>query len=90
MSLEQLRVVNPDDIHVSANRVLVYLTPTIPHCSMSTLIGKSTSPHPPPVLIREQACPFASDSSVRYLPASEWTSGSKKAHTNRSMRSTSS
>ncbi|GFZ47233.1 MIP18 family protein C144.16 [Saitozyma sp. JCM 24511] len=41
VSLEQLRVVNPEDIHVSGNRVLVYLTPTIPHCSMSTLIGLS-------------------------------------------------
>ncbi|KAI9636895.1 uncharacterized protein MKK02DRAFT_26681 [Dioszegia hungarica] len=41
VSLEQLRVVNPDDIFVSGNRVLVYLTPTIPHCSMSTLIGLS-------------------------------------------------
>lgn len=40
VSLEQLRVVNPEDIHVAGNRVLVYLTPTIPHCSMSTLIGK--------------------------------------------------
>jgi metal-sulfur cluster biosynthetic enzyme len=40
VSLEQLRVVNPDDIKVSGNRVLVYLTPTIPHCSMSTLIGE--------------------------------------------------
>jgi len=40
VTLEQLRVVNPEDIHVSGNRVLVYLTPTIPHCSMSTLIGK--------------------------------------------------
>lgn len=41
VSLEQLRVVNPGDIKVSGNRVLVYLTPTIPHCSMSTLIGES-------------------------------------------------
>ncbi|WWC98170.1 hypothetical protein V866_005061 [Kwoniella sp. B9012] len=41
VSLEALRVVNPDDIHVAGNRVLVYLTPTIPHCSMSTLIGLS-------------------------------------------------
>ncbi|CAD6572986.1 MAG: hypothetical protein TREMPRED_000704 [Tremellales sp. Tagirdzhanova-0007] len=41
VSLEQLRVVNPEDIHVSSNRVLVFLTPTIPHCSMSTLIGLS-------------------------------------------------
>lgn len=39
VSLEQLRVVTPEDIHVAGNRVLVYLTPTIPHCSMSTLIG---------------------------------------------------
>lgn len=41
VSLEQLRVVTPEDIHVAGNRVLVYLTPTIPHCSMSTLIGMS-------------------------------------------------
>ncbi|OCF32413.1 hypothetical protein I317_05612 [Kwoniella heveanensis CBS 569] len=41
VSLEALRVVNPNDIHVAGNRVLVYLTPTIPHCSMSTLIGLS-------------------------------------------------
>ena len=43
VSLEQLRVVTPEDIHVAGNRVLVYLTPTIPHCSMSTLIGMSFS-----------------------------------------------
>jgi metal-sulfur cluster biosynthetic enzyme len=43
VSLEQLRVVTPEDIHVAGNRVLVYLTPTIPHCSMSTLIGMSCS-----------------------------------------------
>ncbi|KAK8844137.1 hypothetical protein IAR55_006931 [Kwoniella newhampshirensis] len=41
VSLEQLRVVNLEDINVAGNRVLVYLTPTIPHCSMSTLIGLS-------------------------------------------------
>lgn len=40
VSLEQLRVVSPEDVHVHGNRVLVYLTPTIPHCSMSTLIGE--------------------------------------------------
>lgn len=40
VSLEQLRVVSPEDVHVRGNRVLVYLTPTIPHCSMSTLIGE--------------------------------------------------
>lgn len=41
VTLEQLRVVQPGDVQVSGNRVLVYLTPTIPHCSMSTLIGLS-------------------------------------------------
>ncbi|ODN97338.1 hypothetical protein L198_03901 [Cryptococcus wingfieldii CBS 7118] len=41
VSLEQLRVVNQEDIQVAGNRVLVFLTPTIPHCSMSTLIGLS-------------------------------------------------
>jgi metal-sulfur cluster biosynthetic enzyme len=43
VTLEQLRVVQPEDISVAGNRVLVYLTPTIPHCSMSTLIGESMS-----------------------------------------------
>jgi hypothetical protein len=46
VSLEQLRVVSREDIHVVGNRVLVYLTPTIPHCSMSTLIGESSPPAP--------------------------------------------
>jgi len=41
VTLEQLRVVTPGDISVAGSRVLVYLTPTIPHCSMSTLIGLS-------------------------------------------------
>ena len=40
-SLQQLNVVNQDDIHVSGNRILVEFTPTIPHCSMATLIGLS-------------------------------------------------
>lgn len=40
VTLEQLRVVSLEDIHIAGNRVLVYVTPTIPHCSMSTLIGE--------------------------------------------------
>ena len=41
LTLEQLRVVNPSLIHVNngAKTVVVYFTPTIPNCSMSTLIG---------------------------------------------------
>ena len=40
-SLEQLRVVEPDLISVddAASRIRVFFTPTVPHCSMTTLIG---------------------------------------------------
>ncbi|KAK4689387.1 hypothetical protein P7C73_g724, partial [Tremellales sp. Uapishka_1] len=41
VSLEQLHVVSLSDIQVSGNRILVSITPTIPHCSMATLIGLS-------------------------------------------------
>lgn len=41
LTLEDLRVVNEKDITVDddANTVTVAFTPTIPHCSMATLIG---------------------------------------------------
>ena len=41
LSLEQLNVVSVDNIFVQddANKLLVQFTPTIPHCSMATLIG---------------------------------------------------
>jgi metal-sulfur cluster biosynthetic enzyme len=40
-TLEQLRVVNVEHITVdeAARRVRVQFTPTVPHCSMTTLIG---------------------------------------------------
>lgn len=40
-TLEQLNVVNAQDIVVddAARRVRVLFTPTVPHCSMTTLIG---------------------------------------------------
>ena len=43
LTLEQLNVVQLSLIHVddSASRVHVRFTPTIPHCSMATLIGLS-------------------------------------------------
>mmetsp|Transcript_34 Transcript_34/g.51 ORF Transcript_34/g.51 Transcript_34/m.51 type:complete len:159 (-) Transcript_34:1383-1859(-) len=43
LTLEQLNVVNLDHIMVNdtENRILVQFTPTIPHCSMATLIGLS-------------------------------------------------
>lgn len=47
VSLEQLHVVKLEDIQVAGNRVLVSITPTIPHCSMATLIGMS----PPPFVL---------------------------------------
>ena len=41
LTLEDLRVVSEKDIHVDdkANLVSIAFTPTIPHCSMATLIG---------------------------------------------------
>eukprot|EP00741_Cyanophora_paradoxa_P022739 tig00021501_g21961.t1 len=43
LTLEQLNVVGPDRIDVSdANSyIMVKFTPTVPHCSMATLIGLS-------------------------------------------------
>ena len=43
LTLEQLRVVEEAliDVNDRANRVKVTFTPTIPHCSMATLIGLS-------------------------------------------------
>ena len=41
LTLEQLNVLCIDNIHVDdeKNKVEIYFTPTIPHCSMATLIG---------------------------------------------------
>lgn len=41
LTLEQLNVVSLNNIHVddAENRILIQFTPTIPHCSMATLIG---------------------------------------------------
>ncbi|KAG9104165.1 Cytosolic iron-sulfur assembly component 2B [Ceratobasidium sp. 370] len=41
LTLEQLKVVSAEQITVSPNHILVRFTPTIPHCSMATLIGLS-------------------------------------------------
>lgn len=43
LTLEQLNVVQQGHIEIDDKRskVLVYFTPTIPHCSMATLIGLS-------------------------------------------------
>lgn len=40
-TLEQLRVVRVEDIRVDekTRKILVQFTPTVPHCSMTTLIG---------------------------------------------------
>lgn len=43
LTLEQLAVVSSSQITLSKNHVLVEFTPTIPHCSMATLIGQSGS-----------------------------------------------
>lgn len=39
VSLEQLQVVRPEHIYIESGNLLVHFTPTIPHCSMATLIG---------------------------------------------------
>ncbi|KAJ2365684.1 MIP18 protein galla-2, partial [Coemansia sp. RSA 2610] len=41
LTLEQLHVTNREHVTVddAGNRVLIEFTPTIPHCSMATLIG---------------------------------------------------
>lgn len=40
-SLEELGVVLMEQCHIKENIVTVFYTPTIPHCSMATLIGLS-------------------------------------------------
>lgn len=40
LTLEQLAVVSEPQVIVDNNNVLVEFTPTVPHCGMSTLIGK--------------------------------------------------
>ena len=39
--LEQLNVTQLEDVHVNndSSRIEIMFTPTVPHCSMSTLIG---------------------------------------------------
>lgn len=41
LTLEQLNIVSPNNIHIDndMNYIKIYFTPTIPNCSMSTLIG---------------------------------------------------
>jgi hypothetical protein len=43
LSLSQLNVVKNDEqfiqVHDVENRIILFFTPTVPHCSMSTLIG---------------------------------------------------
>ena len=41
LTLEQLSVVQLGSIHITNHHVLVMFTPTIPHCSMASLIGLS-------------------------------------------------
>lgn len=40
LTLEQLKVVSAEQITVTPDHVMIRFTPTIPHCSMATLIGK--------------------------------------------------
>ena len=45
LTLEQLHIVSEESITVEdeENYILVQFTPTIPHCSMATLIGNMTT-----------------------------------------------
>ena len=57
LTLEQLNVVTEEQITVDDNgsKVEVMFTPTIPHCSMATLIGKTLqeqNAEQPPFLLR--------------------------------------
>ena len=45
MSLEQLNVVQLGLINLVDNQVMIQFTPTIPHCSMATLIGLTIQVH---------------------------------------------
>jgi metal-sulfur cluster biosynthetic enzyme len=65
-TLEELRVVNPEHIAVdeSRRRVTVQFTPTVPHCSMTTLIGLC-------ILVKLRRCmPQNYRFSVRVSPGS--------------------
>ena len=39
LTLEQLSVVTPEFIHVDGTNIRIDFTPTIPNCTMATLIG---------------------------------------------------
>ncbi len=39
LTLEQLSVVTPELIHVDGTNIRIDFTPTIPNCTMATLIG---------------------------------------------------
>jgi metal-sulfur cluster biosynthetic enzyme len=41
LTLEQLNVIRPELIKINKNLITINFTPTIPHCSMATLIGLS-------------------------------------------------
>eukprot|EP01084_Bolivina_argentea_P216489 367782_1 len=41
LTLEQLAVIKLENIQINNNKILINYTPTIPHCSMATLIGLS-------------------------------------------------
>ena len=40
LTLEQLRVVSAEQVELSSSSIMVEFTPTVPHCGMSTIIGK--------------------------------------------------
>lgn len=71
-SLEQLRVVRAEHIAVdeAARRVSVRFTPTVPHCSMTTLIGlcilvKLQRTLPAEYRVRVQVSPGSHDQEVQ-------------------------
>lgn len=66
-TLEELRVVSAPQITIKRNHIVVEFTPTVPHCGMSTLIGKPT--HPTRFRTRKKAAhPFGRPCSLFGLP----------------------
>jgi hypothetical protein len=99
VSLEQLHVVKLEDIQVAGNRVLVSITPTIPHCSMATLIGTFLSHASLRAVVFHlisnmpntnsnslQAYHYESDFCGPSHPDFAWISASSPEHTSRKMQ----
>jgi hypothetical protein len=81
-TLEELRVVSAPQILVKDNHVTVEFTPTVPHCGMSTLIGRYIFVFICNKVERTiQACRFVFGSSEAFPTVSRSTSSLSPVHT---------